>query len=414
MLLHYRFENFKSFKEPVEFDMLAPGNKVKNRFPDNFVSASCGEDVLKTAVIVGENAGGKTNFIDSLKFLRGLLVNNSKVRAMASLINRANLSDSKSIRDSDTHQKFDLEVLAADGCIYRYVLAMDGWGLQAEKLGYRTKKGGADRLVYAVERNGGLQPGEGDRPPSMNFDVRISQAEVSADIVEYIEKQVLTVSYKGLLAPKLAVLDVPHVAPFYQWIEETLCLESVGINYDLYHQIMEDEDDRRVLEDKRYLEIFRLIDSSVVAIELDEEKLFQDSVIVRQDAQGNLYKRKLKADSTGVREFFAWAIQLFRVVYENKVVLADEMDRVLNPILSDRVIAFIHGKKHQGQFIFTTHNVLHLNLNTYMKEQLYFITRDNDSLESTLYSLADFPDVRYDNAKMYEFYLKGILGGTAF
>ena len=35
------------------------------------------------------------------------------------------------------------------------------------------------------------------------------------------------------------------------------------------------------------------------------------------------------------------------------------MDRVLNPILSDRVVAFVNGAEHHGQFIFSTHNVLH-------------------------------------------------------
>lgn len=30
------------------------------------------------------------------------------------------------------------------------------------------------------------------------------------------------------------------------------------------------------------------------------------------------------------------------------------------------------------------------------------------------YSLADFPEVRYETAKVYEFYMKGILEGTAF
>jgi hypothetical protein len=53
-------------------------------------------------------------------------------------------------------------------------------------------------------------------------------------------------------------------------------------------------------------------------------------------------------------------------------------------------------------------------LKTYMKEQIYFITKSKDELTSELYSLADFPEVRYENTKIYEFYMKGILGGTAF
>ena len=72
------------------------------------------------------------------------------------------------------------------------------------------------------------------------------------------------------------------------------------------------------------------------------------------------------------------------------------------------------GMEHRGQFVFSTHNVLHLNLKTYMKEQIYFITKSKDELTSELYSLADFPEVRYENTKIYEFYMKGILGGTAF
>jgi hypothetical protein len=49
-----------------------------------------------------------------------------------------------------------------------------------------------------------------------------------------------------------------------------------------------------------------------------------------------------------------------------------------------------------------------------MKEQICFVTKSKDSLTSELYSLADFPEVRYETVKVYEFYMKGILGGTAF
>jgi hypothetical protein len=168
------------------------------------------------------------------------------------------------------------------------------------------------------------------------------------------------------------------------------------------------------MRDPRFVDIFRMVDYSICSIEVDNDKPYGKSLIIRRDAEGNEIRRELQQDSTGVREFFAWAVQIFRVVYENRVVFADEMDRVLNPILSDRVVAFVNGEEHKGQFIFSTHNVLHLNLKTYMKEQIYFVTKSKDSLTSELYSLADFPEVRYETAKVYEFYMKGLLGGTAF
>ncbi len=101
-----------------------------------------------------------------------------------------------------------------------------------------------------------------------------------------------------------------------------------------------------------------------------------------------------------LRDFFPLAIQIFKIVYQTKVVFTDE------------ILSFIHGSEHTGQFIFTTHNVLHLNLENYMKEQIYFITKNSNTLQSELYSLADFPDIDYDiGIDLYKFYLRGVLGG---
>lgn len=192
-----------------------------------------------------------------------------------------------------------------------------------------------------------------------------------------------------------------------------MCPETNIINYDFYKSMKNEEEDLQILHDSRYLDIFRMIDHSIIDFKVDEEKPFLKTMIVRQKKDGSTFTRELAQDSSGVREFFAWAVQIFKVVYENKTVFADEMDRVLNPVLSDRVISFICGKKHFGQFVFTTHNVLHLDLKNYMKEQIYFITKDIETLESELYSLADFPEIRYETTKIYEFYMKGILGGVA-
>ena len=128
----------------------------------------------------------------------------------------------------------------------------------------------------------------------------------------------------GLTVTKLAMLGNEHGIAFTDWVKNVLCPETNIINYDIYKSMKNEVDDLRI-------------------------------------------SRDLVHDSSGVREFFAWAVQIFKVVYENKIVFADEMDRVLNPVLSDRVISFINGKNHFGQFIFTTHNVLHLDLKNYMK-----------------------------------------------
>ena len=66
----------------------------------------------------------------------------------------------------------------------------------------------------------------------------------------------------------------------------------------------------------------------------------------------------------------------------------------------------------RGEYV-KTHNVLHLNLEKYMKEQIFFVTKNIETLQSEIYSLAEFLDVEYNSeVNLYEFYLRGVLGGT--
>ena len=87
MLIGFTFNNFCSFNIESEFSMEAPTGKVKTRFPDNYTSTDAEYDLLKTAVIVGENAGGKSNFIGSLKFLKSLVNVNSPVQSVGAYVN---------------------------------------------------------------------------------------------------------------------------------------------------------------------------------------------------------------------------------------------------------------------------------------------------------------------------------------
>ena len=175
-----------------------------------------------------------------------------------------------------------------------------------------------------------------------------------------------------MFVAKLAILGNNHAMNFVEWMTNSLCPETNVINYDIYKLMRNEEEDINILSDPRYIEIFKMVDASIIGIDIDKEKPFTNSVVIREKEDGSTFFQELRRDSSGVREHFAWEVQVFKVVYEDKVVFADEMDRVLNPVLSDRVIAFINGKEHHGQFIFTTHKVLHLDLKNYTKAKYVF------------------------------------------
>lgn len=419
MLLNYKFKNFLSFRENVEFSMLAPKTKVKNRFPNNFITSNVGLDVLKTAVIVGENAGGKSNFVRSLSYLQSFFLETESPRSYKSVIN-ANNSEDFYPKKSETLQSFEIEVFIKESILYLYHLEVDFIGIVREEFYYRNQAKNKYKKIFSMQRNNCTIECENEDECTNNkcttrvkarYFLNVPESE--DEIGEYLEKATNKEQAPGLTITKLAMLGNEHAIIFTDWIKNYLCPETNIINYDIYKSVKTEDDDLRILHDSRYLDIFRMIDYSIIDLKVDEEKPFSKTVIIRKKRDGSTFSRELARDSNGVREFFAWAIQIFKVVYENKTIFADEMDRVLNPVLSDRVISFICGKNHFGQFVFTTHNVLHLDLKNYMKEQVYFITKDVETLESELYSLADFPEIRYETTKIYEFYMKGILGGTA-
>jgi len=392
MLIYYRFNNFCSFNCESEFSMSAPTGKVKKRFPDNHVEAEDGFDLLKSAVIVGENAGGKSNFINSLKYLKSLFVTNSQVKSVRPYVNAASLND-----DENPIQKFELCFRADNGKVYVYHLYMNESGIVYEELQTLRKRSAVASSIFKVERQ------------EEGFEIK---GPIGVRLPNTVMNKLFSEDSIGLMVSKYALLGNADAVAVVDWVTNMLYPESLVM--DKSDDVIRQDADMHILEDERYLEIFRMVDYSICGIELDKEKPYSKTIIIRKDENGNYFRRELQMDSTGVREFFAWAVHIFRVVYENKVVFADEMDRVLNPILSDRVIAFVNGAEHNGQFIFSTHNVLHLDLKTYMKEQIYFITKNREQLTSEMYSLSDFPEVRYETTKIYEFYMKGILGGTAF
>lgn len=69
MLLEFRMNNFKSFKEEMIFKMIpAPKISDLNHSIINKTITNKNIKALPTAIIYGSNAGGKTNIIGGKKF----------------------------------------------------------------------------------------------------------------------------------------------------------------------------------------------------------------------------------------------------------------------------------------------------------------------------------------------------------
>lgn len=429
MLLEYAVSNYRSFADEAFLDLHAPKNRIVRRFPNNFVVRSTGEKVLKDAVIVGENASGKSNFIESFAFLRDLLVRNDMTKK--TYVNY--LYSGNVIWSEEEHRSVDFDKtnslqtfyvkIALDGYTYIYELKIDRIGIVSEVLECQRSAKAAPKEVYSHTRSlredclscedaGACKIAEqyaGCFWHELSYDV-----EDSLWTEEEVDKLFKSARFNGLdlALTWLAALGEEHCRRVLNWLVREVLVVQAPVPSAL-EEAIDREDLLSILSSPEYLGIVRLADRSIVKFRVDAENPFMDSVLIREGSDGRQFGRAARDDSTGIQLFLCWAVLIYEVVYKNKTVLADEADAMINPVLSDRVIAFINGHSHCGQYIFTTHNIFNMTLRTYMKEQIYIITKDLRTLTSSMYSVADFDEIRYDvKEELYEFYLKGMLGGT--
>ena len=422
MLYSSTFSNFTSFRDDAIFDLAAPKNRVRRRYPGNFVQLESGELLLKYAVLAGENAGGKSNFIKAFKFLRSLFVRNDVApRSSRNLIFCEGAWDA-SDGSSTTLQPFEIEIAIKDYFL-RYTLHVDEAGIVLEQLERSEKSPHSYHPVFRllrcersiVERvdratSEGCEGGDRD---SDRYSYRAEVGNlvgVSGDLLaSFLEPEL---DSARLMVITLSMLGERSCKDIVSWFTSDLVIASRGEGAFVFEGVSDDSLDS-ILHDKRYFEILRLADASITDVKIDRDNPFGDSVLVRTLPSGKTYERRLGDDSAGIIDFAQWAVIVYLVVYGDKTVFADEVDGAFDPVLAERALAFINGMEHRGQLIFATHNVLILTLRTLLKEQIYFVTKDPDTLASTLYALSDFSDVRYDvKGEVYDLYMRGMLGGA--
>lgn len=410
MILYYNARNFASFKDDFEFTMKPI--KFMERFEDNIISIDSKLNLSKFAVIFGENTGGKTSFFRSLHFLKFCILEAKQVSMLSQLSHR---------HDLDNSQSFEICILA-DRKIYTYKLEIDEYSIIYESLEVRdiNQRVSSNKVVFATNRSSVeiISDNEGNEDEfGLEEDIKI-QADVFINKT-FIPKEIHNTVIKsnglanGSFVNYLYKLNIDITIPFIEWFEEKLILElPENISLNLYKSIESDIADLKIMKTKEYLEILQLIDSSICGVELSKSKIYEKTVIKRALPNNEEFEIKLEDESSGMQAFFAWAVQIWKVIYTDSVLFADEIDSVLNPIMSSKIISYLKGSEHKGQFIFSTHNIMNLNTRDFMKEQIYFISKDADTLSSKMYSLKDFKNYRYEKTNVYELYMKGILGGV--
>ena len=132
---------------------------------------------------------------------------------------------------------------------------------------------------------------------------------------------------------------------------------------------------------------------------------------------GNVEFNLKENESLGTKKFFALSAPLLNTLKNGKILVIDELDASLHPILTQHLIKMFHDKKlnkKNAQLIFATHDTNLLQNHLLCRDQVWFTEKDSYGA-TDVYSLLEYKEskTRKDTNKE-KYYLQGRYGGIPY
>jgi uncharacterized protein len=417
MLVEFTVANFRSFQDAMTLSMVAANLVAKDKTVDtsNLIKTDSEISLLKTAVIYGANASGKSNLLKALLFMKSFMVNSSKESQSTEKIGVEPFKLGLYGETSPSH--FEL-VFIMDGIRYRYGFEADRNRVSAEWLFYVPSS--RETSVFSRKDN--------VITVSKKFDA------------EGIDKRTRN---NALYLSVSAQFNVPLAEKILAWVSDKLNVLS-GLHDHHYRNYTAgscDTDANRL----RISSLIKALDTGISGITVERNTLGIDSlpsampeelkklitrgsdsftqvsVKTTHKKYGNdgsfVGEEEFDMDeneSDGTQKLFALAGPLLNALNEGEVLLIDELDSRLHPLVTLAIIRLfseVESNSKNAQLIFVTHDTNLLDKSLFRRDQIWF-TEKNRYGATSLYSLAEFK-IRND-ASFGSDYIKGKYGAIPF
>jgi AAA15 family ATPase/GTPase len=433
MLKRFALENFSSFKGVNYLDLTAGRAETHQNHYYDFGKIK----VLKSAIIYGANASGKSNLIKGIKFSQKIIL-----QGVSNISNYKNYFRlGKDSMKKDTSFEYQIE-LDNQFYIYGFQINLSNEIISNEWL-YRITSNASNELIFDRD----------EKVIKLSKEL-ISNKKISNRFEVYIED--MKNQPNSLFLSEIAQkdLDFKEIIVFnnlYNWFKTKLYIISPNTIYGELNTINDNKDLSNLY--KRYLNIFdtgvidlnsieedfetsmkyfppelkkdllkKLKDKNVQAINISGSNgellsVYKDKKTdeIKVKKIGLIHGRKyqdifeLKDESDGTRRLFD-LIPLIDKFQGNDdfTIIIDEFDRSLHPKLTRGYFElFYHLNKSKTQLIVTTHESTLLDLDLVRRDEIWFVEKDEEGASST-FSLNKFK-VRYD-AQVKKAYLLGRYG----
>lgn len=414
MLLDFRVSNFKSFADEADFSMVAaPKQKGLNYSVHVIPEKRRRIKVLCSSVIYGPNASGKTNIIEAIDVLRSIIMNGNirnpqernNMDPMAAsrleLIPNSSFTTPQPVEFSITfyerNMRFIYDLSMDIGCFldvdYNRRILTERLSVNGEQVFYRDDS--LDITCPDCIRS------------YIKDDIQLDDSRLMSIAANSLapDELFLTNGFRLIYASQL-------VGIITNWFADRL---KVFCHGDLIRtsKRLKDRSTSTVHIDQTINRAARLFGGDANDIGYVANEDGDDSTLCSLVDTHNKKNIALPADifeSYGTVRFVNLFPLLARTILTGGTLIVDEFDASIHPMALMSIINIFHNNEiniHHAQLIFNTHNPIFLNSNLFRRDEIKFVERDDDTHNSTVYSLSDFGTSGSGSARKDMDYMKG-------
>ncbi|NQY19802.1 MAG: ATP-binding protein [Campylobacteraceae bacterium] len=418
MLLQFSVNNYKSIKDTITFSMATSSKDEGNSFHVRKY------ELLKSAVIYGANASGKSNFLKAMSFMSSIVLNKSKV--IQSTDKLPHIPFRLSTETQDSSSTFEI-VCFINEVKYRYGFELDATTVYSEWL-YADEKGKESKLFYReVEEEHYVNINKFKEGYTF-FDKKNSKINISSNQLFIwkcdqndgeISKSILNWFSKfnfidGMKQESYSQYSMNHMKDINFKNEIVSLVKTADIGID--DIVLEEEKMSSMAMNEMGLDatVQEQIEKNggITKISLNT---YHKQYNEKNEEVGNIIFELENEESKGTRKFFSIAAPILNTLREGSILIIDELDASLHPMLTKHLIKLFHNDSintKNAQLIFATHDTNLLNSSLFRRDQIWLTEKDKYA-STNIFSLAQFNDVR----KTEDFekqYIQGKYGGIPY
>lgn len=399
MLLQFSVNNYRSIKDTVTFSMATALQEDKNFFSIRKYK------LLNSAVIYGANASGKSNLLRAMAFMGRIVLNKTKVIQSTDTLPHDPFRLNSSTQDASS--SFEI-VFFIDETKYRYGFELDSATIYSEWL-YADEKGKEAKLFYRDDEETHYVNPQKFKEGFAFFDsssskIKISKnrlfiwkcdqndGEISKSILNWFSRFNLIdgLSHEGYINYTIKKMEDEK---FKNEIVSLVKTADIGIN-DIVLQ--EEELPKEFFENSPFSEEFI---KDMIAMKGNKIPIVKTFHTIFDENNNEIGKEIFELDdeeSLGTRKFFKMSAPILNTLQEGKILMIDELDASLHPMLTKHLIKLFHDKSintKNAQLIFATHDTNILKPQLFRRDQIWFTQKDKYG-STDVYSLSEIKNVR--------------------